>query len=128
MSYKKKKKIIGCGMILAAMNFGYSNVTSKMVEQEQQKKYCLNNNFTDKDDVKFVKHRNEIPEIMNSMLKWKPYERITLKDLISTEWFKNIHVCYPANDISIIDMNTTNNEVIHTHLNIPGKKCKSRTM
>jgi len=115
-------------MILAAMNFGYSQVSSVLIEQEQQKKYCLNNNFSYNDDVKLIKHSDIIPDIMQVMLKWKPYERISLREVIETKWFSNINVCYPTNDVSIIDLNKTDDEIIHTHLNIPGQKCKSITV
>jgi len=115
-------------MILVAMNFGYSNVTTITQEQEKHKKYCLNNNVSMRNDVKLVKYRSVIPDIIYYMLQWKPYERLSIKEIVNSEWFKNIDVCSTSiNDISALE-NKSNNDVIHTHLNIPGQKCKITTV
>jgi len=114
-------------MILAAMNFGYTNLSSITVEQEHQKKFCLNNNASSKDDVKLIKNRHLIPDIIYNMLLWKPYERISMKEIVNSDWFRNISVCSTTNDDISASLNVTNDEIIHTHLNIPGQKCKNTT-
>jgi len=117
-----------CGMVLAAMNFGYSKVSAITTEQEKCKRYILNNNASNKSDVKLIKYRKYIPDIIYYMLQWKPYERLSLKEVINTEWFKNIDVCSTSpNDISSLE-NKSDDEIIHTHLNIPGQKCKFTTV
>ncbi|ORX84692.1 hypothetical protein BCR32DRAFT_291150 [Anaeromyces robustus] len=123
-----KIDVYSCGMILAAMLFGYSNLSTITVEHEQEKRYSLNNNFNTKNDVKLNKYGHLIPDIIYQMIQWKPYERISFKEIIATDWFKNISICTMSNEsTSNLNLNVTNDEIIHTHLNIPGRKCKSST-